>query len=341
VAIDNVLVTRRDFLQITAAVALAEAAPAATVETVTGSIPASQLGVTLMHEHVMVDFIGADRVSPSRYNPSDVFQAALPKLKALRDRGCTTLVECTPAYLGRDPDLLKRLSEASGLRMLTNTGYYGAANGKYLPKHAFTETAEQLASRWIAERRNGIDPIGIRPAFMKIGVNAGKLSDVDTKLIRAAAICHTATGLRIHVHTGDGVAAQGIVEVLTKQNVHPSAYVWVHAQNEKDRGIHQRLARAGVWVEFDGINPRSADQHATAILDLATAGLLTRVLISQDSGWYHVGEPGGGQFNGYTYMFDEFLPLLQKRGLTSRQLQTLTITNAVKVLTPMAAIVNK
>ena len=327
-------VTRRDFLHITAAVALAEAASGSLVETVNGPIPASQLGVTLMHEHLMVDFIGADQVSPSRYNSSEVFQAALPKLKALRHRGCRALVECTPAYLGRDPDLLRRLSEASGLHILTNTGYYGAGNGKYLPKHAITETAEQLASRWIAERRNGIHSTRIRPAFLKIGVNAGKLSEVDAKLIRAAAICHAATGLRIHVHTGDGVAAQGIVEVLAKQTVHPSAYVWVHAQNEKNRGIHRQLARAGAWLEFDGINPRSADQHATAILDLAAAGLFTRVLISQDSGWYRVGEPGGGQFNGYTYIFDEFLPLLKKRGLIGRQLQTLTITNPAKVLTP-------
>jgi phosphotriesterase-related protein len=59
------------------------------------------------------------------------------------------------------------------------------------------------------------------------------------------------------------------------------------------------------------------------------------VLISQDSGWYRVGEPGGGQFNGYTYIFDEFLPLLKKRGLSEQQLRTLTITNPAKVLTPM------
>ena len=183
-AMNRVPVTRRDFLRITAAVPLAEAAPAAApVETVRGQIAVSQLGVTLLHEHVMVDFIGADQVSPSRYNPSEVFQAALPKLKALRDRGCTTLVECTPAYLGRDPELLRRLSEASGLHILTNTGYYGAGNGRYLPKHAFTETAEQLASRWIAERRTGIGSTRIRPAFLKIGVNPGKLSDVDAKLI--------------------------------------------------------------------------------------------------------------------------------------------------------------
>ena len=36
------------------------------IETVTGPVAADRLGVTLMHEHVLVDFIGAAQVSPSR-----------------------------------------------------------------------------------------------------------------------------------------------------------------------------------------------------------------------------------------------------------------------------------
>jgi phosphotriesterase-related protein len=43
---------------------------------------------------------------------------------------------------------------------------------------------------------------------------------------------------------------------------------------------------------------------------LAGKGLLDRVLISQDSGWYRVGEPGGGRYNGYTFLYTEFLPRL-------------------------------
>jgi phosphotriesterase-related protein len=286
----------------------------------------------------MVDFAGADRVSRSRYNGDDVYRAALPKLKALRQRGCATLVECTPAYLGRDPGLLKRLSKASGLHIITNTGYYAASKHKYLPPQAFSATAGQLASIWITEHRKGIGSTGIRPGFMKIGVDAGTLSDVGAKLIEAAAICNPATGLRIHVHTGNGIAAGNIVEILAKHSIDPSAYVWVHAQNEKDHGVHERLGRAGVWLEFDGVNPRSADEHASAITDLTGRGLLGRILISQDSGWYRVGEPGGGQFNGYTYLFDEFLPLLKKRGLTEGQLRILTVDNPAQVLTPMSSV---
>src|SRR6187401_556374 len=106
------------------------------VQTVTGPIAAARLGLTLMHEHVLVDFIGADQVSPQRYDANHAFTTVLPHLLQARQHGCATLVECTPAYLGRDVTLLKRLSEASGLHILSNTGYYGAAKDKHLPHFA-------------------------------------------------------------------------------------------------------------------------------------------------------------------------------------------------------------
>ena len=122
--------------------------------TVTGEIPAYQMGKTLHHEHILVDFIGADSISYDRWNKNDVLEKVLPYLLEIKKLGYKTLVDCTPAYLGRDPQLLKTLSEKSGLYILTNTGYYSAVNAKYIPKHGFTETAEQLAARWIDEAKN-------------------------------------------------------------------------------------------------------------------------------------------------------------------------------------------
>ena len=130
------------------------------IVSVTGNISPEQLGTALPHEHVLVDFIGADKVSRQRYDRDEVFSVVLPQLKRLRAAGCQALVECTPAYLGRDPLLLKRLGDASGVTILTNTGYYGARQGKFLPAHAFNESADQLAAplaqrlaSW--HRRNG------------------------------------------------------------------------------------------------------------------------------------------------------------------------------------------
>lgn len=297
------------------------------VQSVRGSVPANQLGVTLVHEHILVDFIGADRVSASRYDRDDVIRAALPKLRELRKRGCQTLVECTPAYLGRNPLLLRELAGSTGLTILTNTGYYGARNHRFLPKHAFTWSAEQIARLWVQEAEQGIEDTGIRPAFLKLGVDAGAVSEVNRKLIAAAVLCWRRTGLRIHVHTGDGIAAEQILDILQANRAPAAAYVWVHAQNEGNRQRHLAAARAGAWVEFDGVSRAGHDQHLSAVLDLAREGLLQQVLISQDSGWYHVGEPGGGQFNGYTYLFDEFIPALRNAGFTQQQIHQLLIDN--------------
>jgi predicted metal-dependent phosphotriesterase family hydrolase len=300
--------------------------------TVRGPVDAEDLGTTLVHEHVLVDFVGAAEVGRHRYDADEAFGTVVPHLLDLKARGARTLVECTPAWLGRDPTLLVRLSEASGLHIVTNTGYYGAAQDKYLPAHAFEESAERLAERWTAEWRDGIEGTGIRPGFIKTGVDPGPLSAIDRKLIVAAALCHGQTGLRIHCHTGDGRAAMEILSVLAEQRVSPAAFVWVHAQNEKDRALHLRAARAGAWIELDGVAEDSRDAHVSMVMDLARGAPLARVLLSQDAGWYRVGEPGGGRFRPYTYLLDSFVPALRRAGLRERDVRRLLVDNPSRLL---------
>lgn len=285
-----------------------------------------------MHEHVLVDFVGADQVSPQRYSAEEVFQTAQPHLKALRAAGCRTLVECTPAFLGRDVNLLKRLSIASGLHIVTNTGFYGAANDKYVPAIARQETAEQLASRWTREFQEGIDGTGIRPGIIKIGVDPGPLSEIDAKLVRAAAKTHLRTGLTIASHTGDGTAALEELEILKREGVHPGAFIWVHAQTETNGQFHLKAAQQGAWVEFDGISEGSADKHLQLVKGLVEQGFSDRLLLSQDAGWYHVGEPKGGTFRSFTFALTSFIPLLRRAGISPEQVRTLFIDNPRKAL---------
>ena len=303
------------------------------MNTATGAVAADSLGVALAHEHVLVDFVGADRVSPSRYDRDAAFAKALPHLERIYRLGCRTLVECTPAYLGRDPELLRRLSRASKLHILTNTGYYGAANDKFLPPHAFKESADQLAARWVREAREGIDGTGIKPAFMKIGVDTGPLSDVDGRLVRAAARTHRATGLPIYSHTGNGVAALAQVAVLEEERTPLGSFVWVHAQNESDGAIHAQVARRGAWVSFDGVSAQSLDRHLGYVLAMREARLLDRVLVSHDAGWYHVGEPDGGTYRPHDLIFTDFLPALRARGLTAGEITQLMVENPRRVFT--------
>ena len=335
---------RRQFLKIATAGWLA--APATTraslsepvktdpvVNTVLGPKSPGSLGMTLMHEHVLVDFIGADKVSRERYNADEVFRVALPHLKKLRAVGCRTLVECTPAYLGRDAGLLKRLSQASGLQIVTNTGFYGAADDKYVPAFAYQETVDQLAARWIKEFQEGIEGTGIRPGIIKTGVDSGRLSEIDAKLVRAAARTHIQTGLTIAAHTGDGVAALEELEILRQEGVHPSAFIWVHAQNETNPELHFRAAKQGAWVEFDGVGEKSAQNHLTLVKSMADSGFLSYTLLSQDAGWYNIGESGGGEYRPYAFLLESFIPMLQKAGLLKEDIRTLLVDNPRRALT--------
>jgi len=333
---------RRQFLSTSLGAALAASGARRTASTangrlmtVTGPIAADAAGPMLPHEHVLVslsvpgpyDAESSGLPAQYRYDRDEVIRVALPHVRAAMAAGVRTMAEATPAYLGRDPILLKRLSEVSGLRILTNTGYYGAREDQHLPPHARTGTAGDLAAHWTREFREGIDGTGIRPGFIKIGVDAGRLSAMDAKLVRAAARTHRATGLTIACHTGPAAAARDTLAVLEEESVAPDAWIWVHAQAESDLEAHAEISRTGAWVEFDGVSDDTIEQHVRLVLNIRRHGRLDRVLISHDAGWYRIGEPGGGEFRGYTRLVTGLLPALRKAGLSDEELRQLTVVN--------------
>lgn len=323
--------SRRQFLAtlgIAPVIANAKLAEPPYTYSVQGKIAVPKLGRALIHEHVMVDFIGADKISYDRWKHDEVIGKVLPYLLEIKQRGIQTLVECTPAFIGRDVRLLKMLSEQSGLNILTNTGYYGASDNKYLPKWAFTETAEELAGRWIAEFEKGIEGTGIRPGFIKTGVNNGKLSELHRKLIRAAALTHLRTGLTICSHTGPALPAREEIEILKQSGVQPSAFVWVHASGSAEE--LESVGQSGCWISLDGVNADNIGKHVEWIVFLKNKGRLGQVLISHDAGWYRPGEPGGGEFRGFTTISDKLIPALEAQGFTDTDIHTLMVANPAK-----------
>lgn len=297
------------------------------VMTVRGAIAPEEMGVTLPHEHIVVEFVPVSELGTAPYNREEAYDVALPYVRAFREAGGRTLVDATPAYLGRDPVLLRALSEATGLNILTTTGYYGAREDVHLPEHAFTDSIEALADRWVGEARGGIGDTGIRPGLVKIGVDGGSLSEMDDALIRAAARTHRATGLTIAAHTGPATPAFEQINILKEEGVHPSAWIWVHAQADDDAGAHVEAARQGAWIEFDGLRPDAVDRHVELVQNMKRHRVLHRVLVSHDAGWYSVGEEGGGDFRGFTTLFDTFLPALQGAGFSDEEVNQVIVEN--------------
>lgn len=304
--------------------------PDSQIMTVTGPIDPSSMGRTLSHEHIMVDFAGVDVVGPDRYDRKAVLETVRPYLDDAAAGGIRTFVDCTPAYLGRDPIILRRLAQSTGLQILTNTGYYGARNDEHVPEHAYSDSVDALADRWVREWEEGIGETSVRPGFIKIGVDSGPLSDIDRKLVRAACRTHLQTGLTIAVHTGPAQPAREQLDVLADEGVSPRAWIWVHAQGEEDTTHHVEIARQGGWVSLDGYDPEQTERYVRLIALLQEEGLLDRLLISQDNGWYSVGEPGGGSFAPYTSLVTDLIPALIEAGVSQDARHQLLVTNPAK-----------
>lgn len=330
---------RRDFVHALGFAAVAQCcaraqggsggAPAGVIQTVLGPVPAAELGFTLPHEHVLVDFVGADQIAPGRYDAAQVFESVLPHLRQARALGVRALCECTPDFLGRDPGLLRRLSEATGLHLVTNTGLYGVRQNKFLPAYAQADTAAQLARRWVVEFRQGIAETGIRPGFIKSGVDPEPvLSESHRKLVVAAALTHRETGLAIAVHTGRGPGLAQL-DVLREHGVAAGAFIWVHAQGARDDDLWAAADR-GAWISLDGLNRNSLPRHRHLCVELRQRGHLSRVLLSHDAGWYDPAKPGGGTFRPFDLLGHVFLPQLREAGFTAEEIDQVTRLNPAR-----------
>jgi len=319
------------------------------IMTVNGPVEPVTLGTSLAHEHILVDFIGADSTGYFRWNRDSVIANVLPAVLKAKEAGVKTIFECTPEYLGRDPLLLKELSERSGITFITNTGYYGF-NNKFLPRTFYSLDAETLAEKWTGEFFNGIEGTGIRPGFIKISVNSSdSLSPADQKIITAAALTHLKTGLSIASHTGPEKPAFAQIAVLRENGVHPSAFIWVHAQSGTIES-NIEAAREGAWISLDNLRNRpnlnpgdrfSIDWYAGRIAELKNKGLINKILLSHDSGWYDPAKPGGGTINGYTDIFEYLIPALKNRGFSDSDIDQLLIKNPASAFTIKIRNINK
>jgi len=298
------------------------------IMSVTGPLPAGEMGFTLPHEHVMSTF-GADPARYPAYETDQVLAVVLPYLEKVKNLGCQTLIDCTAAYFGRHPELLRRISLTSGMHILTNTGYYAAAGDRYVPEHARIETAEQIAARWVHEFQDGIDETGVHPGFIKTAVDDNGFSELDCKLVRAACLTHRQTGLVIQTHTGGNLeAVQGILAGLKETCLSPSAWIWVHAHNVVEASHLISVAHQGVWISLDGISSASAAHILDLLLSLKKEGLLSQVLLSHDGDSYCA-----GSFRPYEYLMSDFLAILAQSGFTHQEVRQLTVENPQRAFT--------
>lgn len=311
------------------------------VMTVKGPIRAQDMGFTLTHEHLFANLNSYQDQMKFRLdvNLDEVVEVTLPYLLRIRELGCATLIDCTATHLGRNPVLLKRLSDASGINILTVTGNYLSADGRFMPPYVVQENTEQLAARWLKEWTDGIDGTGIRPAFIKLGMEGGPLKPLEQKTLEAAIIAHRKSGMTIGCHIGpwrevtpghNAQSAREQIHLLEKSGLSPSCWIWIHAQNEVDSSQHIYAGKRGAWLSFDEFRPNRIERYVDLVRRMRDAGLLDRVLLSQDGGWYSAGEPRGGDFAPFHPIFTDLISALLDSGFTQADINQLFVVNPAR-----------
>lgn len=285
--------------------------------------------VWLTHEHILVDFAGADSIQPDSWNHDLIIKEMMPYLEELKEYDVNYFVDATPDYLGRDVILLEKLAKQSGIRIITNTGLYGAFDNKYIPEYVQEINAKELAEIWINEYQNGIKETSIKPGFIKIAVdNSDPLSTLHQKLVKAAALTHLKTGLTIASHTGKAMGLWPQLNILKETGVSPEAFIWVHAHAEEDNNIYLKAAEMGCWISFDGL-ARDLKNHIDKISFAKENGILNRILLSHDAGWYDP-QKENQNIKPYTTVFKKLYPELKSQGFTDDEFKLLISVNPSK-----------
>lgn len=293
------------------------------IHTVNGSMEGDELKITLTHEHLMSNF-GKDPDEASQYDETKLLNQVIPYLRKIKSLGVNSIFDCTTAYFGRRVDLLKTMADSTGIQIITNTGFYGAANDRYVPDFSLEATAEEISNVWIEEFEEGIDGTEIRPGFVKLAFDSGMPSEIDKKLFTAGILTHLNTGLTLAVHTGNNPeAADAQLELLEQHDVSPEAWVWVHANKVEDVEIILRAASKGAWISLDGVKTSNVEEFIDKIDKFRSRNLLHKILLSHDGDAF----PMGGEIRKFEALSRNLIPEMLANGFTEKEINQIMVQN--------------
>ena len=95
------------------------------VSTVLGKKKISKNTVTLSHEHICCYSEYLNIMSKSYLDKAELAEKSADILKNMKEKyGLGLFIDCTPINIGRDVELLKKVSELSGVDIVSSCGFY-------------------------------------------------------------------------------------------------------------------------------------------------------------------------------------------------------------------------
>ena len=318
-------------------------------QTVTGPVPASALGVTLPHEHVIFGYPGHQGdVTLGAFDHGAALAHCTGVAQMLRSRGVQTVVDATPNECGRDPLFLREVAQASGLNILCSSGYYYEGEGApayFKFRFSLGDGDQEIYEMMLREVTEGIGTTGIRAGVLKVASSRDSITRYESVFFRAAARVQRETGVPIITHTQEGRLGPQQAEVLVGEGADPSRIVIGHMDGNTDLQYHLDTLRHGVTVGFDriglqGLVGTPPDSERLRVLQaLIAEGYAGHVTLSHDSIWQWLGRPlvlPGAVLPAVkdwhpAHIHDDILPELLRRGVTLAQIEQMTVGNPARI----------
>jgi phosphotriesterase-related protein len=296
----------------------------AQLHTTLGPKTQDELGLILPHEHIFVDLRTPDAPGFAEAEAQEVINLMAPEVEKAKAVGVTALVECTPVGVGRRADLDKAVSEATKFPVVVPTGIY---REPWIPEWAKQASEDELYDWKRGELTGEIESSGVRAAWIKLSAGDDGLTEIETKILRAAARAGKDTNAIIGSHTIRGRVVKDQLAVIEQMGYTPERYIWIHTQAEPDFDLHMELARRGVWIEYDAIGSTNHpdESYIEKIQRLLDAGY-DKIMLSHDRGWF---DPGNRDRppQPFTYLSETFLPKMRAAGFDEATIHKLTHTN--------------
>jgi phosphotriesterase-related protein len=316
-----------------------------TVETVRGPVDVADLGPTLMHEHVFV--LSTEHVENYGdglwWDEETRVADAVARLRDLRTRGITTIVDPTVWGLGRYIPRIQRIAEQVDLNIVVATGLYAyeelAHQYSFRGPGLLLDIPEPMVADFTRDITEGIATTGVKAAFLKSCVEAPGLTPGVERINRAVARTHVETGAPITVHTsGPAQTGRLVIDLFRKEGVDLAKVVIGHAGDSNDLDYLMEVADTGATLGMDRFgldlfNP-TPDRVAT-IAALAARGYADRMVLAHDAScfidWFGAEEAAIKASVSpnwhYTHISDDVLPALREAGVTDAQIDQMLVDN--------------
>ena len=326
----------------------------ATVESVRGPVELSDLGQTLMHEHVFVmSTEHMQNYGSDWWDEEAMVARAISQLNAAYAKGIRTIVDPTVWGLGRYIPRLQRIAAETPVNIIVAAGLYVyeelPQQYAYRGPGLLIDIPEPMVTDFGRDITEGIADTGVKAAFLKFALETAEPSPGIERIARAIARTHVETGAPICVHTsGPHQTGRIAVRIFAEEGVDLTKVVIGHAGDSNDLDYLKELADAGVLLGMDRFgldlfNPTAERVKTIAIL--ASLGYAGSMVLSHDASCFidyfgaaHDAVRAAAAPNWhFEHISDDVLPALLAQGVTQAQIDQMMVENPVRYFTRKGA----